>query len=137
MAVSAQTLGPGQLTIGETGTLRQFGASVATCKLTPSVADGETIYVLDGSEAAEDDKETWTLEGTVYQTYDLQSLIKWCNDNAGEELPFTFRANNSETLTASGTTRVRSIAYGGDVKKKNTSDFAFKVIGQPTFAAAA
>lgn len=134
MAVESHALGPGQLSIGEVGSLRQFGAAIKSATLTPSVEEGETIYVLSGEETTDEGKETWVLEGNVLQAYDLDSLIVWCAENTGEQLPFSYRARSDKPLTATGTLVVRSIAYGGEVKKRNESSFSFKVVGKPTFA---
>lgn len=136
MAVESQTLGPGQLTLGETASEREWGAAVRTARVVPSAQEGDALVVLDGQETADEGTETWTLEGTVLQSYDAASLIKWCADNSGTELPFTYVARNDAALTVTGTVRVRAIAYGGDVKSRNTSDFNFRIIGTPTFATA-
>ena len=133
MAVESHTLGPGQLTIGATGTPRQFGAAVKSATLKPSVKDGDTIYVLSGDELIDEGEETWTLEGSVFQSYDTNSLIAWCAENSGETLPFTFRARSDKPLTATGQLIVRSIGYGGESKKRNESDFSFRVLGAPAF----
>lgn len=135
MAVESHTLGPGQLTLGATGDERQWGAAVRTAAVIPSAEEGDTLVVLDGSETKDEGKETWTLEGSCLQAYDLDSLIAWCAENSGVELPFKFRARSDQPLTATGRVIVRSIKYGGDVKTRNTSDFKFSVVGTPTFGA--
>lgn len=133
MAVESHTLGPGQLTLGETGTERQFGTAIRSGSVTPTAEEGEELEVLSGDVVADEGSETWVLEGTVLQSYDLDSLIKWCADHSGEEMPFKYRARSDQPLTASGRCLVRSIRYGGDVKTRNTSDFSFKLVGKPTF----
>lgn len=133
MAVESSTLGPGQLTLGETASEREWGAAVRNARVVPAATEGETLTVLSGDETSDEGEETWTLEGTVLQSYDADSLIKWCADNSGTEVPFTYTARNDEALEVSGTVKVRAIAYGGDVKTRNTSDFNFKIIGKPVF----
>lgn len=136
MAVESHTLGPGQLTLGEVASEREFGTAIRNARVVPSATEGDTLVVLSGDETSDEGTETWTLEGTVLQSYDAQSLIKWCADNSGTDVPFTYVARNDEDLSVTGTVKVRAIAYGGDVKTRNTSDFNFKLVGKPTFVVA-
>lgn len=126
MAVSSHKLGPGRLTIGEVGTETEFGTAIRSCILTPEAEDGDTLVVLSGDEVTDSGDETWTLEGTVLQSYDAKSLILWCNQNSGKTLPFTFIPSTEYGLNATGNVAIRSIALGGDVRERNTSDFSFK-----------
>lgn len=136
MAVESHTLGPGQLTLGATGEARQFGAATRSASVIPSAEEGDTLVVLDGQETKDEGTETWSLEGSVLQAYDLDSLIAYCAEHSGEEMPFTYRARGDQPLTVTGLCVVRSIAYGGEVKTRNTSDFKFPIIGKPAFGAA-
>lgn len=133
MAMSSHKLGPGTLTMGSTGSAQEFGAALKGATLKPDATDGDEIFVLDGSSLIDGGEETWVLEGVVYQSYDMESLIVWCSANTGEEMEFTYRANNAQALQATGTLVVRAIAYGGDVRERNTSDFKFQVKGNPVF----
>ncbi|NHB85210.1 hypothetical protein G7085_12830 [Tessaracoccus sp. HDW20] len=126
MTISSHKLGPGQLSIGAIGSLKEFGVALTKGQLTPEADDGETITVLSGEELIEEGEETWTLEGSVFQSYDADSLILWCNENSGQTLPFTFKPATAQALEAAGKVLVRSIAIGGDVKARNQSDFKFK-----------
>jgi len=126
MAVKSHQLGPGQLSIGAVGSTQEFGTAVRSATLTPEADDGDVITVLTGDELADAGDETWTLEGSVLQSYDKDSLILWCNQNTGKELDFTFIPRKGEALKATGKVLVRSIAMGGDVKTRNESDFEFK-----------
>lgn len=127
----ANALGPGTLTLGETGTLRQFAAHTTATSLVPSYSDGDVLDLLDGSTEREQDEETWALEGTIRQQLETDALEDWCLTNAGNEVLFTFKPVNSVTKTYTGTCRIRAVNIGGDVKTKNTSDFSFPIIGRP------
>ncbi|GGF30184.1 hypothetical protein GCM10010922_01410 [Microbacterium sorbitolivorans] len=127
----ANALGPGTLTLGETGTLRQFAAHTTATSLVPSYSDGDVLDLLDGSTEREQDEETWALEGTIRQQLETDALEDWCLTNAGKEVTFTFKPVNSVTKTYTGTCRIRAVNIGGDVKTKNTSDFSFPIIGRP------
>ena len=126
MPVVTHQLGPGQLTFGTAGTAKEFGAAVKSCRLTPEASDGETISVLSGDEFVDAGAETWTLEGTIFQSYDAQSLLLWANTNSGNTMPFTFIPATGQKVKAAGNVLIRSLSVGGDVKTRNTSDFKFK-----------
>lgn len=128
----ANALGPGTLTLGASGTLKEFAAHTTATALEPSYSDGDAIDMLDGSVEKEQDEETWTLTATIRQELTVDAIEDWCLENAGEEIPFTFKPNNSVTKTYSGTVRVRAVTIGGDVKAKNTSDLEFPLLGRPT-----
>lgn len=128
MAVKTHKLGPGSLSLGAVADVREFGVALSSATLTPSASEGDTIAVLSGDEFIDDGEETWTLDGTLYQSYDEDSLIKWCFDNSGTTMPFTFVPSDEAALVATGSVLVRSIAMGGEVKTRNTSDFSFRVI---------
>lgn len=125
-------LGPGLLTLGESGTLKEFAARTTAVTIEPNYSDGDVVHFLDGSEDREADEETWTLKGTFQQELTTDALEDWCLTNAGQTMPFTFVPSGTETSKHySGQVRVRAVAIGGDVKKKNTSDFEFPMIGKP------
>jgi len=125
MAATLHKLGPGQLVFGETGSPTEWGAQVSECTLTPDTDTGDTITVLSGEEITEETTTTWTLEGKLYQSYDADSLIKWCFDHANTDMKFTFRPRSDKPLQASGTVKIQPIAMGGKVKDSNESDFEF------------
>lgn len=120
----AQKLGPGRLTIGETGTPTEWGAYTTNTRLEPEVDDGDTMWFLDNT-SDNDETESYVLAGTIAQTYDAESLLLFCHENRGKKLPFTFVPSDDSDLIASGTIRIRAVSIGGDVKVKNTSDFEF------------
>ena len=136
MAFTSHRVGPGKLTIGADTLLQDFAVQCKSAELTPSAGDSDEINVLSGESIIDQEPETWELSGSVYQEYSMTSLIKWCADNSGKEMPFEYRANNDAELAAKGTLVVSAIKYGGEVKSRAESDFTFKVKGQPQFIAA-
>lgn len=128
----ANALGPGTLTLGETGTLRQFAAHTTATSLVPSYSDGDVLNLLDGSTETEVDEETWALEGTFRQQLETDSIEDWCLAHAGEEMTFTFTPVDAVGKSYTGTVKIRAVNIGGDVKTKNTSDFSFPLNGRPT-----
>lgn len=129
---TAHALGPGTLTFGETGTLKEFSSQITNAVLTPSYDAEDNIPTLDGTEAAGAETETWTISGTFLQAYASGNLLQWCYDNSGSELPFTFKPRTDQQLTSTGTVVIRAVNIGGDVKAKNTAEFEFKIVGRPT-----
>jgi hypothetical protein len=129
MPVKSDKLGPGTLSIGETGTAEQFAAQLTACSVEPSTDTEDPIATLSGEEIAGDDTDTAELTGTMLQSYDATSLLKWAHDHRGQELPFTFIPNNDGALQVTGVLKVRRLRIGGDVKTRNTSDFTFPIVG--------
>ncbi|MGO3371187.1 hypothetical protein [Microbacterium gubbeenense] len=128
----ANALGPGTLTLGASGDLRQFAAHTTATSLVPSYSDGDVLNLLDGSTETEVDEETWALKGTFRQQLETDAIEDWCLTNAGEEMTFTFTPVDSVSKSYTGTVKIRAVNIGGDVKTKNTSDFSFPLNGRPT-----
>lgn len=133
MAVTAHKLGPGVLSLGESGTLREFNSQVTNARWTPNVDQEDPIPVLSGDQIVDDPDITSVIAGTFLQDYGSESLVKWCWDQRGQVLPFEFKPRNDSELTISGECQVLPVEVGGDVKTRNTSDFEFPVVGDPTF----
>lgn len=132
MPVKSDKLGPGTLSIGETGTAEQFAAQLTACSVEPSTDTEDAIPTLSGEEIAGDDTDTAELSGTLLQSYDAQSLLLWAQTHRNQELPFTFIPNNDAALQVTGVVKVRRLRIGGDVKTRNTSDFTWPIIGDYT-----
>lgn len=133
MSAKAATLGPGHLKIGLTGSPREFAAQLTKCAINTDTKSDDPIDTLDGSQVAGEDTYTNALAGTILQDYDLDSLEIYCFDNRGREMPFVFIPSNAGEVQWSGTVKIRPVgSIGGDVKKKNTSDFEFTIVGDPT-----
>lgn len=132
----ANALGPGTLTLGETGSMQQFAAHCTAAALEPSYSDGDVLDLLDGSQERDNDEETWSLTGTLRQELIATGAIEdWCLENANTTVEFTYTPVNTIGKSYTGQVRVRAIKIGGDVKKKNTSDFEFPLEGRPQIGA--
>lgn len=132
MPAKAHTLGPGSLKFGETGEQREIAAQLTKTLLSPNTSSDDDVPVLSGEIVEGEDTTTWELSGTVHQDFDIESFEDWCFANRGEKVPFVFTPSNAHARIWTGIVKVRPIAIGGDVKKKNTSDFTFPVINEPT-----
>lgn len=133
MAVTAHKLGPGSLSLGESGTLREFNSQITNARWTPSVDQEDPIDVLSGEQIADDPDITSVLAGTFLQEYGSEALVTWCWENRGQVLPFEFKPRNDSELVITGNCQVLPVEVGGDVKTRNTSDFEFPLIGDPDF----
>lgn len=134
MAAAAHKLGPGILTFGSTGTEENFAQQCSNVRLEPSVDAEDPINVLSGEELAGDETVAWILAGTLYQRYDAEALQDWCFTNRLTTMPFTFLPTQDAVNEWKGQCRIVPITIGGDVKVRNTSDFEFQVIGEPSMA---
>lgn len=133
MAVKTTKIGAGTLTIGALTDLTNFAGQVTSCRLVPSVDQGDSINVLSGESVAGDRTESWTLEGTLLQDYgNTGSTTEWLFDNRGETHVFTFVPNTASGKGWTGSLVVEAIESGGDVDTKPTSDFTFVLVGAPS-----
>lgn len=138
MAVKTITIGAGTLTLGESGTLRDFSSQVTACRLEPSVNKGDPTNVLSGEQAPGDRSETFVLAGTILQDFgEADAVVEFCFTNRGTEMPFEFIPNTTKGRKVTGRCVVEAVNIGGDVKTKPTSDFSFDLVGEPTLGSVA
>ena len=127
-----RTLGPGSLTIGQTASAREWGGNVTKCELIPDTSADDDVPMLDGSTLSGEETTKYTLGGSIQQDYDFDSLEAFCFANNGTELSFVWIPNNDGGISWSGTVKIRPVKIGGDVKKRNSTDFEFPLVGNPT-----
>lgn len=138
MAVNIITVGPGTLTVGAAGALTVFSSQVTSCKLVPSVDQGDSIRVLSGEQVAGERTESWTLEGSLLQDFgSAGSRTEWLFTNRGTTQVFEFVPATAAGKKITGSLVVEAIEIGGDVDAKPTSDFTWVLVGNPVIAAAA
>lgn len=137
MTILSYKLGPGTLTIGA-GPL-DVSAQVTKVQVTPeeNVETTDAIDVLSGEQLAEEEEASYKfkLEATFLQdTLATSGLIAYSYAHMGETVPFVFIPNADLDRKVSGSLRVVPLTIGGDVKKRNTSDVSFSIIGTPALA---
>lgn len=125
MAAKSHRLGPGVLTFGETASPVEFGASTREVLLESETDQDDALPVLSGDEIEGEETTTYTLSGSVLQSYDKESLLVWSHVNAGKIVPFVFVPDSDKALGVKGYVKVRRLSIGGEVKTRNTSDFEF------------
>jgi hypothetical protein len=138
MTILSHKLGPGTLTLGA-GPL-DASAQVTACAIEPeeSVETTEAIDVLSGEQLAAEETASYKYKLTatfLQDTLVAAGLIDYTWDNAGATVAFTFIPNTTLTQKVTGSLRVVPIKIGGDVKKRNTSDWSASIIGTPTLVA--
>jgi len=135
MTVQAQTLGPGTFTIGSVGTPLDLTAQVTSIKVTPSADAEDSIVTLSGETLAGERTYSWTLGGTLVQDLTDAGMFDYTWTNKGTQVPFTFTPSTAAGRSVTGTVIVDPLELGGDVKKKNTTDFEWVIVGDPELGA--
>lgn len=127
------TTGPGTLKFGPAG----GEAFDASCQVTNMLVDSETdaedaIHVLCGDAVAGEETTTFTLKATFLQD-DLRStgLTAYTWANQGRTVAFEFVPNTENGAKVSGNVTVRPMPIGGEVKKRNTHDIEWAIVGTP------
>lgn len=128
------TTGPGTLKFGPAGS----GQIDASCQVTSMLVDSDTnaedpIHVLCGDTVAGEETTAFTLKATFLQD-DLKTggLTAYTWTNAGKTVDFEFVPNTANAAKVAGKVTVRPMPIGGEVKKRNTHDIEWAIVGTPT-----
>lgn len=128
------TTGPGTLKFGPVGS-DQFDAS---CQVTSMLVDSETdaedpIHVLCGDTVAGEETTAFTLKATFLQdSLQANGLTAYTWTNAGVTVEFEFTPNLEAGARVNGRVTVRPMPIGGEVKKRNTHDIEWAIVGTPS-----
>jgi hypothetical protein len=109
-----------------------FASQATNVTLEPDTdTEGEALEVLSGETVEEEEVYTWSLEVEAVQDFDDPAgFIKFCKDNAGEVVPFTWTPTGAAGGVAySGSVKVRPVRIGGDVNKRLSTPASFPVVG--------
>lgn len=131
MAIKKQKLGPGTLTIGETGSGLEMAKQSTAVAIEPSYSDGDRQIVLSGDVDQEAAEWEGTLTATFFQDYEASGLLAWTWEHDGETLPFTFVPNSAAGFEVSGEVVIRPATIGGDVDAENTSEVEWSLPKRP------
>lgn len=127
MPIKRNKLGPGTLTIGETGGgalgLLELSAQLASCTVKWGLTQDDPVPVVSGEELEGD--ETWTarLSGNIIIDLSDAGVVEYTWTNRGAVVPFTFVPDSAAGKAISGTVKVLPLDVGGDAKKTMRSDF--------------
>lgn len=128
-------LGPGSLVFGATGSELDISCQVTAAKITFDSDKEDDLPTLCGGVIAGEKTYTAKLEFTAGQDSEANGLIDWTWKNAGKQVPVKFIPYSAETATVQGTVVIDPVEFGGDVRKRNTSDAEFDFVGLPVFTA--
>lgn len=135
MAIIESKLHDGTLTLGTTP-LQDMSCQITNTRITSAYEDeGDPITTLCGDSLPAGRKLTGRkLEGTFVQDFDVSTgVVAYLWDHDLDAVPFSFEPNDT-ALTIAGTVQleVPGDTYGGDVKTRLTTDFAWNIQGEPT-----
>jgi len=138
MAVNAQSLGAGVLTIGASTDIIQLASQVTEVELAPEVDRGDPIRVLSGESVNGDRTENWALSVTFLTDLgETTSVWEYLFENRGTIQPFTFVPNSSKGKQINGSLNVEAASLGGEAGATSTSEVEFSLVGEPTISAIA
>lgn len=126
-------LGPGTLTIGETGARLDMSCQLTELTIGAEGNSEDSEFVLCGDEVAGARTYAWTMAGSIFQDIEIDGVVDFTWKNAGAEVPFSFAPDLSSGSTVVGTVRIDPVTLGGTVKQKNKSDIEWSIIGNPVF----
>jgi len=138
-------LGPGTLTIGQTGTPIDASCLVNSCTISADKNEGDSTTKLCGTVKPGAITYDYHMDGNVDTDLGLSTGLFALSQSApGSQQPFTFIPNDEPvspgtTVTkASGTLVIDPLDFGGDTMGETmTSDFSFTIVGQPAYDYAA
>lgn len=131
----ATKLGPGVLTIGETGTPLDVSCLVNNAVISSDKDQGDSTTKLCGTVVPGAVSYTFTLSGNFDVDVELDDgLFALSQTEPGSQQPFVFTPNTEVGTTATGTLIIDPLDFGGDTMgDPMTSDFEFAILGQPTY----
>jgi hypothetical protein len=128
-------LGPGELRIGETGTLNDISCLVNHAQIASSKSAGDSVTKLCGIVKPGSVTYTFTLGGNIDTDIAEDSgFFAFTQDHMGEQADFEFIPNTDAGTMAKGTLTVDPLNFGGDTMGDPlASDFEFDIVGKPTY----
>lgn len=138
MPATIVKLGPGELTLGATGTEVDFTCQVTAAHVDWNVDAEDPTQVLCGDTVAGERTYDAVLAGTLYQDLGLAAgIVEYTWANKGAEVPFVFVPNTTAAKAVTGTLIVDPLSVGGDEAGANmTSDFEWAIVGDPILGTA-
>ena len=138
MPATVTKLGPGTLTIGETGTAVNFTCQVTAARVEWAVDAEDAVQTLCGDAVAGARTYSATLTATLFSDLGTTpGIVEFSWSNKGTEQSFTFLPSTTAGVKqVTGTLIVDPISVGGDEVGQNmTSDLEWAIVGEPTLVA--
>lgn len=130
MAITESRLKSGTLTLDAL----PFASQATNVTLEPDTdTEGEDLEVLSGETLEESEVYTWSLEVEAIQDFDDPAgFVKFCKDNAGQLVPFSWAPSGATGPSYTGTVKIRPVRIGGDVNARLQTPASFPVVGDVT-----
>jgi hypothetical protein len=130
-------LGPGLVTIGETGTPVDFSCQVTACTVAWEVKADDPVTVLCGDSIPGARTYSAKATGTLFSDVGLASgIVAYSWEHKGETVPFVFVPNDEAATQVTGNVIMDPLSVGGDTAGANmTSDFDWAFVGEPALSA--
>jgi hypothetical protein len=138
MPATVVKLGPGELSVGATGTETDFTCQIIGARVEWSVDADDPVQVLCGESVPGDRIYSAELTGSLYQDLGLATgIVAYSWANPGAVVPFVFVPSTTAGQAVTGELIMDPISVGGDEAGANmTSDFAWAIVGEPILGAA-
>lgn len=128
-------LGPGELTIGATGTPIDVSCLINNATIAATKDQGDSVTKLCGTVVPGSVSYTYALSGnTDTDISDPAGLFALSQSAPGTQQPFTFTPSTEAGTVATGTLVIDPLDFGGDTTGETmTSDFEFALVGKPVY----
>jgi hypothetical protein len=128
-------LGPGTLTIGQTGTPIDVSCLVNNAVISASKDEGDSVTKLCGDVVPGSVTYTYSLAGNVdVDINDPAGLFALSQASPGTQQDFVFTPSTEAGTEAAGRLVIDPLDFGGDETGQiMTSDFEFSIVGAPTY----
>jgi hypothetical protein len=140
MPAIVNKLGPGTLTVGETGTEVDFTCQVTAARVEWSADAEDDVQVLCGESVPGARTYSATLSATILNDLGTTAgIVEFSWTNKGATYPFVFQPSMTAGVKqVSGEVIIDPISVGGDEVGQNmTSDFEWACVGDPILETAA
>lgn len=128
-------LGPGELTIGATGTEIDISCLINNAVLAADKEEGDSETKLCGTVKPGSVTYTYTLSGNVdLDIADASGFWALSQSAAGTEQDFSYTPNTDAGTVATGKLILDPLPFGGDETGTTMAgDFEFRVVDKPTY----
>jgi len=128
-------LGPGELTIGATGTPIDISCLVNNAVISSDKDEGDSTTKLCGTVKPGAVSYTYSLAGNMdTDIAEAAGFFALSQSAAGTEQDFSFTPSTDAGTVAAGTLIIDPLDFGGDESgQPMTSDFEFSIVGKPTY----
>lgn len=112
-----------------------FATQATNVRLVPKTDEvGDTLEVLSGDTISPDEHTAWSLVIEAVQDFDdVAGIVNFSMTNAGDIVAYVWAPNDvANSVTYSGTVKVRPVEVGGDVGDRLTTTLEWACQEQPT-----